>query len=353
MRPSGEAVLELIGTPGNPVPDGAIVSAVGAADGVFLRIARWAPGPDVAGTICVFTGRGEFIEKYFETIRELVARNFSVVAMDWRGQGGSARELPDSRKGHIDDFSMFERDLEALYRQVLQFLCPRPWFALAHSMGGSILLSQARSGNSPFERLVLTSPMIEIGGPLRRRSARGLVELADIAGFGAAFAPGQGRTSAMTRPFAGNNLTSDPVRYARNAEIVAVAPHLAVGGPTIGWTNAALRLTRRLTDPEFARRTTTPVLIFGASEDKVVSTPATARFANQLKAGGMVLLPGARHEILQERDEIRSQFWAAFDAFIPGARDRAQVLQHASETAQALALARPWWRRMFGPRRAA
>jgi lysophospholipase len=27
---------------------------------------------------------------------------------------------------------------------------------------------------------------------------------------------------------------------------------------------------------------------------------------------------GSRHEILQERDSIREQFWAAFDAFVPG-----------------------------------
>lgn len=344
--------MELIGTPDNPVPDGALVSAVGAQDGVLLRIARWAPGPTTAGTVCVFTGRGEFIEKYFETIRELVARNFSVVAMDWRGQGGSARELPDAGKGHIDDFSMFERDLDALYRQVLQFLCPRPWFALAHSMGGAILLSQARHGASPFERIVLTAPMIEIAGLSTRPVARGAIELMDIAGLGAAFAPGAGHTSAMTKPFAGNELTSDPVRYARNGDIVAAAPQLAVGGPTIGWVNAALRLTRRLADPEFPRRTPTPTLIFGAGEDTVVSTVATARFANRLKAGRMILLPTSRHEILQERDEIRAQFWAAFDAFVPGGREEAAALYRA-DTAEAIARQRPWWRRVFSPRRRA
>ena len=30
------------------------------------------------------------------------------------------------------------------------------------------------------------------------------------------------------------------------------------------------------------------------------------------------MLPTARHEILMESDAIRAQFWAAFDAFIPG-----------------------------------
>jgi lysophospholipase len=35
--------------------------------------------------------------------------------------------------------------------------------------------------------------------------------------------------------------------------------------------------------------------------------------------GTQLVLRGSRHEILQERDLIREQFWAAFDAFVPGA----------------------------------
>ena len=346
--------MELIGTPDNPVPPGALVSAVGAEDGALLRIARWSPGPKSLGTVCVFTGRGEFIEKYFETIGELVERGFSVVAMDWRGQGLSARELPDANKGHIDDFDMFERDLEALRKQVLQFLCPQPWFALAHSMAGAVLLSQANSGRSPFERLVLVSPMIEIAGRATHTSTRAVVEIADAVGLGASYAPGVSRRSSMSEPFEGNDLTSDAGRYARNAAIVAAAPQLAVAGPTIGWINAALRISRKLSDPEFPRRTGTPVLIVVGADDRVVSTPAIARFANRLKAGRMILLHGARHEILQESDTIREQFWAAFDAFVPGSREEAAALRRATdhEAAQRI-FTSPWWRRLFGARRRA
>ena len=39
---------------------------------------------------------------------------------------------------------------------------------------------------------------------------------------------------------------------------------------------------------------------------------------NRLKAGRVIVIPGARHEILMERDVLREQFWAAFDAFVPG-----------------------------------
>jgi lysophospholipase len=37
-----------------------------------------------------------------------------------------------------------------------------------------------------------------------------------------------------------------------------------------------------------------------------------------LLAGRHLILPGAKHEILQEQDQMRAQFWAAFDAFVPG-----------------------------------
>lgn len=345
--------MELIGAPDNPAPPDALLSAVGAEDGALLRIARWSPGSKSLGTVCVFTGRGEFIEKYFETIGELVERGFDVVAMDWRGQGLSVRELPDRDKGHIDDFDMFERDLEALRKQVLQFLCPRPWYALAHSMGGATLLSQAYAGRSPFERIVLIAPMIEIAGRAARLSTRIVVEAADAVGLGASYAPGVARRSSMLEPFEGNDLTSDPRRYARNAAIVEAAPQLAVAGPTIGWINAALRITRKLADPELPRRTGTPILIVVGADDHVVSIPAIARFANRLKAGRMILLPGARHEVLQETDAIRAQFWAAFDAFIPGGRDEAAALRRAADDEARNILHPPWWRRLFGARRRA
>ena len=61
-----------------------------------------------------------------------------------------------------------------------------------------------------------------------------------------------------------------------------------------------------------------PILIVAAGYDQVVSTSAIENFAGNLLAGSHLILAGARHEILQEQDQYRSQFWAAFDAFVPG-----------------------------------
>jgi pimeloyl-ACP methyl ester carboxylesterase len=62
----------------------------------------------------------------FEVTRQLLARGFAAATIDWRGQGGSARQLKNPRKGDIDDFSLFERDLDASIDDVLGPSCPRP-----------------------------------------------------------------------------------------------------------------------------------------------------------------------------------------------------------------------------------
>ena len=55
-----------------------------------------------------------------------------------------------------------------------------------------------------------------------------------------------------------------------------------------------------------------------AGRDEIVSTQAIETFGRHLLAGRHLIIAGARHELLQEQDHYRAQFWAAFDAFVPG-----------------------------------
>ena len=313
--------MELCVTTLNPAPPGAVASTIRTTDNVGLRVARWRASGACAGTVAIFPGRAEFLEKYFEVAAELLDRNFDVVILDWRGQGGSERLAPDPGKGHVGHFSAYQRDLDALRREVLEPSCRPPFFALGHSMAGAVLLEQARAGRSAFERIVLTAPMIDLYRLRLARLAHGLVPVLSALGFGRAFAPGYGgATPYLTRPFPGNVLTSDARRYERAASVAAAAPEVAIGAPTIGWANAAFRQMRRFADGEYPRRILTPVLMFAAGIDRVVDSAAAEAFASRLKVGRCITLGEARHEILIERDHIRAQFWAAFDAFIPGSR---------------------------------
>lgn len=313
------SAARLVSIPANPVPEGAIVGVLRAPDGVALRYARWPPpAAGRKGTVCLFEGRAEFIEKYFEAIGELRARGFAVAILDWRGQGLSDRALADRRKGHVRDFDEYGQDLSTFMREIVLPDCPPPLFALAHSMGASVLLRSLHEGRRWFDRVVLSTPMIELTGLRASRSTRWLARVLDAAGFGMAYVPGGDETVLGLRPFPGNPLTSDPVRYARVTAVMQAEPALCLGSPTVSWANAAYRVMDEFADPAYPASIRQPLLLIAAGHDEIVSTPAIENFAVRLRAGSHLIIPGARHELIMEQDRYRAQFWAAFDAFVPG-----------------------------------
>ncbi len=310
--------MRLISIPANPVPDDAATAMLKTPDGVLLRYARWAPPPGRKGTVCIFQGRAEFIEKYFEVIRELRARGFAVAILDWRGQGLSQRALRDRFRGHCASFSEYATDLETFMKEVVLPDCPPPLFALAHSMGGAVLIHAAAQGHRWFDRMVLTAPMIRLTRRRLHGIAPALARAFRFAGRGSGYVPGGSATVLATQPFAGNPLTSDPVRYARATAVLEAEPMLGLGSPTVGWCDAAFRVMAQFRSSSYPSRIRQPMLIVAAGRDDLVSTPAIETFAVHLRAGAHLVIPGALHEILMEQDQYRAQFWAAFDAFVPG-----------------------------------
>jgi len=310
--------MKLVSIPANPVPDHVVTGAVKTHDGVTLRFARFAPPPNRRGTVVLLQGRAEFIEKYFETVRDLRARGFAVATFDWRGQGLSDRKLSDRHKGHVRNFAEYATDLAAVMEQVVLPDCPPPIFALAHSMGGAIMLRACHDGSRWFERVVLSAPMIALPTGPMTRIAGPLALAMRLIGRGSAYIPGGGRVMTGSEDFLGNPLTSDPVRYARNVAVLQEAPDLGLGSPTIAWADAALRAMKRFAEPGYSAQLRQPILMVAAGRDEIVSTAAIESFGSNLLAGRHLILPGAKHEILQEQDHYRDQFWAAFDAFVPG-----------------------------------
>lgn len=310
--------MTLVSIPSNPVPEDVVSGTIKTPDGVELRFARWAPPSNRKGTVCVFTGRSEQIEKYFETVRDLRDRGFAVAMIDWRGQGHSARRLRDPRKGYVRDFADFEIDVEAFVQQVVLPDCPPPFFALAHSMGGTVLLRVAHAGKRWFDRMVLSAPMIDLPGRTTSFPARALLKTMRWMGMGGRYVPGGSDRITGLDPFINNPLTSDPVRYARNAAILEEDTTLGLASPTVAWADSAFRAMHTFKGTNYPSEIRQPILMLAASNDTVVSTAAIEEFAYHLRAGSHLVIAGAKHEILQEQDRYRSQFWAAFDAFVPG-----------------------------------
>jgi lysophospholipase len=315
--------IPFVSIPENPAPQNGELFDLVTKDRMVLRAARFKAPSDrpFKGTICLFQGRAEFIEKYFEVIGELNERGFTVAALDWRGQGGSQRALKNARRGHVGGFNDFQDDMLVFMEDFVRPEFHPPFFALAHSMAGPIVLEAARRRSTWWDRIVLSAPMIGLPGlaadPLTRKIAALLVGL----GLSRMFVPGGGArdyTENGERDIAKNVLTSDPRRYARLVALCKAAPQLALGSPTVGWLRAAHRAMDLLADPERVSQIRTPTLFIAAADDKVIANRPMELLAAQMRTADVVTLPTARHEILMERDAVRDAFWAAFDAFIPG-----------------------------------
>jgi lysophospholipase len=316
--------MRLIQLPENPIPDGAVIAEVTTEDGLKLRAARWAASAGTRkGTVCLLPGRAETIEKYFEVIGDLRRRGFAVATLDWRGQGGSPRQLKDATRGHVDDFAEYDLDLRAFMREVVLPDCPPPYFVLGHSIGCLVALRAAQTGRTRFTRMVLASPLLAFAAgplPVPRFLLKPVSGFAAALGLGDFKVPGHAPYSLTATPFPGNRLTSDPVRFQRNLAVVRATEPAPVGPPTFSWLYAAMSAMQAMRDPDFAPTIQVPILMVAAGQDEIASVRAIEMLSRELRAGAHVMIPGARHELMMERNALRELFWAAFDAFVPGSQ---------------------------------
>ncbi len=214
-----------------------------------------------------------------------------MVAFDWRGQGGSARATRDT--GHVERFSDYALDIDAVRRQVALPDCPPPFFGLAHSMGGHIVLAAA-SGLPPWiRRLVLTAPMLDYFGPTdQRRRFRTIAGLACTLGFGKAGTPGHARRLEVVRRFEGNPLTTDRSMHTIMMDITGLRPDLAVGTPSWRWLLEACRSMDAMDAPSFPRTVPLPVLFINSGADRIVSPTAVETMAGASRAAATCSCPG-------------------------------------------------------------
>ena len=311
----------LIETPDNPTPEDAVCGQFKTSDCKLLRYALFPAEAEHRGTIVMLHGRNESIEKYFETARELAARGFASATFDWRGQGGSERMLKNPARGYVDNFKSYVTDLDDFFRQVALPDCRGPFYVLAHSTGALVaLLGHAKLVNR-VKRMVLCAPFLGLADqPMSAGQVRFLANLFCLVGLGRIYM-GSGPKPPELKPFARNRLTSDPARFQRNGAIVSECPLLGLGSPTARWIRAAARAIDRVHRQSHVDSLRIPALFIAAGADRVVSTSATELYASHARCGALVTIDGARHEILQEADFYREQFWAAFDAFIPGSQE--------------------------------
>ena len=270
------------------------------------------------GTLVLFMGRCEYLQKYNELASDWRARGFQVFALEWRGQGLSDRFLPNRQKCHVPDYDVHSRDLEAWLDAVVKPDEAGPTLMFAHSMGGLIGLRALVALPGRFAAAVVSAPMVAIdtgwipagGARLLARSAWGL-------GYEDRYAVGQGDYNpAVDAVFENNTLTSDPERFRRIHQGYLDNPDLRLGGVTFGWLIASFRAQEALVLAQVLGGVKTPVLLVSPDADKLVPPAVVHKVGGMLPDCTLVEVPGSRHDPLHERDELRQPIWGKIDRFL-------------------------------------
>ena len=282
-------------------------------DGVRLRVVFW-PSTGARGTILLFTGRTEYAEKYGRTAVEWVDAGYSVLTIDWRGQGLSDRVTDDPRIGHVDGFDGYQLDAAELASVANELGCPKPWVMIAHSMGGCIGLRSLVDG-FPVEKAVFSAPMWGINMPAWVRPLPYfLPQIMRLLGRGTQISPGTTiENYVQDTALDENMLTTDPDHYAYLLRHADAVPEFALGGPTLDWVGYAAQETRRL---RAALRTGVPVLTFVGGDEDIVSVPAIRQMHADWPSGELRVIEGARHELMMETPALRGRFMSETFEFL-------------------------------------
>ena len=303
--------------PGGQAPDE--VWWVLPEDGIRVRAACWR-APDPVGHVLFLTGRTEYIEKAALPAADFVRRGYSVVSLDWRGQGLSSRQAEAGLKGHVGDFQEYQRDLDAVLASEHVAALTGPCILVAHSMGGCIA-AQAMARPEILDRLsavILSAPMFGIAlNPAMRAAGWLTAKIGMALGMGTRWPPfGDVSTPyALSEP-EDNVLTTDPEVMAWMTRVAQEHPESSIAMPTLGWFNsatAAMKAVARLPEPDV------PILCLLGSDERVVDKAAVESAAERMHVR-LVRIGGAQHEVLIEAAPLRAIAWRAIDDFIEANR---------------------------------
>lgn len=278
--------------------------------------------PNAKKCIFISQGRSESVVKYAEFIYELYQNGFSVCIFDHEGQGQSSRLLSNPHIGYVKHFDDYVDNMHTLITKVFNPLLDTHQqghiskVLLCHSMGGAIGTLYVQAYPTMFTQLVLSAPMLGVASPISESFTQFIVRtvltVRKLCGLPVRYFWGQGNYEAY--PFDKNRLTNCEARYRVYREMMADYPQNQLGGISFDWLHQAIQGMRQ------ARANghiiAIPVLVFEAEQEQIVDNKEIGQFVNTLPNGQLIIVRGAKHELLFEQDSVRTPVLDAILTFL-------------------------------------
>ena len=281
-------------------------------DGIRIRIGVW-EAENVRGTVFTLPGFCEYIEKYGVVAGHLAEHGYTSILVDWRGQGLSDRLTKNRMLGYIGNYCEFQLDFKALLTAAKQLDLPKPWFMLAHSMGGCIGLRSLMDAN-PFSACAFSAPMWGINIAKAMRPIAWTVSYASrYLGFGDLFTPGNsGSKHLIQGSFKDNLLTRDREMFEYMRGHLIKQSDLRLGGASWRWLYESLSECRkldRLPSPDI------PCFAIVGTKEMVVDKNRVHSRMDRWPNGQLLTVSGGLHELLMDGQECRIEMFDMISVF--------------------------------------
>ena len=274
------------------------------------------PDAPQRGSLLFLPGRGDFYEKYLESLDYWHREAWRVSALDWRGQAGSGRLSSDPTTGHVSDFSVWIDDLAAFWKDWIETTLA-PHVIVGHSMGGHLVLRAVAEKRINPVAVVLSAPMLGFLTPgpnrLLHKVAQTMCRFGDPERVAWKTSEKPGTTVAARSTL----LTHDLERYNDETFWKTERPYLGMGPGSWRWVERGYASMLELDRQGVLESVDVPVLLLTARFDGLVSWKAIERAARRLPRAQLVTWGReARHELLREADPVRDKVLHTIDDFL-------------------------------------
>jgi len=264
------------------------------------------------GVVVISHGFTENAEKYKEIIYYFLKRSYHVYLPEHCGHGRSYRLLDDYSLVHIDRAGRYVNDFVYVSKKIKEKHKKLHMYLFSHSMGGGIGAATLSVCPYLYKKAVLSSPMIRIKvGKMPWRELKHVIQLFCKAGF-------EEKKVVGKKPVDGAKLmerSSSSFREQRQyyEEKRAENPMFQANSPSYGWARATIDLYDYLQLVAY-KRIKTPILLFQAESDHLVSRKEQLRFILKLRSEGLltaklVKVPGSKHEVFNSKRSIARIYW--------------------------------------------
>lgn len=300
------------------------------------------PVENANGALIISHGTGESSIRYAEVVFDLLNNKFpySIFVLNHRGHGYSDRllgnnknwnpswnvydvyqkEILEYRKIHVNEFDDFIDDFSSLVDLIKTKYQLNKISALGHSLGGAIITRYAEINPDNLDKIVLSAPMHSVIGLLGADNSdylsKAIISVFDtishkefaIGGGGETF--NHFDTKYNTSENTLNYSTTSKNRFYMKKYILQEYPDTSLGGLTWGFVDSLYEGAKLIRAD--AKKIKIPTLIFQAEYDDYVhpigqNQVCAAINSNKQDLCKLVIIEGAKHELLLERDKIRGK----------------------------------------------